>query len=50
MTSRYFKDLYDYAACDVVIVGAGPSGLACAYELSKNPDLKVGYPMGLNEC
>lgn len=41
MTTRYFKDLYDYASCDVVIVGAGPSGLACAYELSKNPDMKI---------
>jgi len=44
MTTRYFKDLYDYADTDVVIVGAGPSGLACAYELSKNPDLKVKHP------
>ena len=41
MTTRYFKDLFEYATSDVVIVGAGPSGLACAYELSKNPDLKV---------
>lgn len=41
MSSRYFKDLHDFADCDVAIVGAGPSGLACAYELSKNPELKV---------
>ena len=41
MTTRYFKDLYDYAETDVVIIGAGPSGLACAYELSKDPDMKV---------
>lgn len=41
MTTRYFNDLNDYAECDVVIVGAGPSGLACAYELSKNPELKI---------
>ncbi len=26
---------------DVVIVGAGSAGLACAYELSKYPDVKV---------
>ncbi|MBR7136253.1 MAG: FAD-dependent oxidoreductase, partial [Clostridia bacterium] len=27
---------------DVVIIGAGPSGIFCAYELKeKNPDLKV---------
>jgi len=41
MTSRYCNDLMDLAECDVVIVGAGPSGLACAYELSKRPNLKV---------
>lgn len=41
MTTRYFNDLYNYAESDVVIVGAGPSGLACAYELSKRPDLKI---------
>lgn len=41
MTSRYFNDLNEYAECDVVIVGAGPSGLACAYELAKNPALKI---------
>ena len=26
---------------DVVIVGAGSAGLACAYELSKYPEIKV---------
>lgn len=41
MTSRYFKDLHDYAECDVVIVGAGSAGLSCAYELSKHPEVKV---------
>lgn len=41
MSTRYFKDLNDFAECDVAIVGAGPSGLACAYELAKNPALKV---------
>lgn len=41
MTSRYFRDLDEFADTDVVIVGAGPSGLACAYELTKRPDVKV---------
>ena len=41
MTSRYFKDLNEYAECDVIIVGAGSAGLSCAYELSKHPDVKV---------
>lgn len=41
MTTRYFKDLWEYAEADVVIVGAGSSGLSCAYELTKRPDLKV---------
>ena len=41
MTSRYFKDLNDFAECDVVVVGAGSAGLSCAYELSKHPDVKV---------
>lgn len=41
MTSRYFKDLDEFAETDVVIVGAGSAGLSCAYELSKYPDIKV---------
>ena len=41
MTTRYFQDLWEYAEADVVIVGAGSSGLSCAYELTKRPDLKV---------
>ncbi|KAK9760279.1 thiamine metabolism- protein, partial [Basidiobolus ranarum] len=41
MTTRYMNDLLAYAEADVVIVGAGPSGLSCAYELSKHKDLKV---------
>ncbi|KAK2076666.1 triosephosphate isomerase [Prototheca wickerhamii] len=41
MTSRYFKDLYDNAEVDVVIVGAGSAGLSCAYELTKHPDVRV---------
>ena len=41
MTSRYMNDMIDHAECDVVIVGAGSAGLACAYELSKYPEIKV---------
>ncbi len=42
MTSRYFKDLDKFAVSDVVIVGAGSSGLSAAYVLAKNrPDLKI---------
>lgn len=41
MTSRYFQDLHKYAESDVIIVGAGSAGLSCAYELSKDPNLKI---------
>lgn len=42
MTSRYFQDLDKYAVSDVVIVGAGSSGLSAAYVIAKNrPDLRV---------
>lgn len=41
MTSRYFNDLYKYADADVIIVGSGSAGLACAYELSKHPEVSV---------
>jgi NADPH-dependent 2,4-dienoyl-CoA reductase/sulfur reductase-like enzyme len=41
MSTRYFKDLWEYAEADVIIVGAGSSGLSCAYELTKRPDIKV---------
>eukprot|EP00741_Cyanophora_paradoxa_P021810 tig00000241_g21053.t1 len=41
MTTRYMQDMLDFAETDVVVVGAGPSGLACAYELSKNKNIKV---------
>lgn len=41
MTTRYMKDMVDFADTDVIIVGAGPSGLSCAYELSKHKDIKV---------
>jgi hypothetical protein len=44
MTSRYFKDLDEYAECDVIIAGAGSAGLSCAYELSKHPEVKVRSP------
>lgn len=41
MTSRYFKDMWDYAESDVIIMGAGSAGLSCAYELTKRPDIRV---------
>ncbi|OZJ02247.1 Thiamine thiazole synthase [Bifiguratus adelaidae] len=42
MSQRYFKDLYDRAISDVVIVGAGSAGLSCAYRLATEaPHLKV---------
>lgn len=42
MTRRYFEDLDKFAESDVVIVGAGSAGLACAYELSKiAPHVKI---------
>lgn len=42
MTSRYFKDLDEYAESDVVIIGAGSCGLSTAYMLGKHrPDLKI---------
>jgi thiamine thiazole synthase len=41
MTKRYFSDMDTYAEADVVIIGAGSAGLACAYELAKlRPDAK----------
>ncbi|KAK1260156.1 hypothetical protein QJS04_geneDACA019129 [Acorus gramineus] len=41
MTRRYMTDMITYADTDVVVVGAGSAGLSCAYELSKNPDVRV---------
>ncbi|CCD23946.1 thiamine thiazole synthase NDAI_0C02860 [Naumovozyma dairenensis CBS 421] len=42
MTSRYYQDMDKYAISDVVIVGAGSSGLSAAYVIAKNrPDLKI---------
>ncbi|RLN14991.1 hypothetical protein BBJ28_00023460, partial [Nothophytophthora sp. Chile5] len=41
MTTRYMKDLYDFADSDVIIAGAGSAGLVAAYELSKHPSVKV---------
>ncbi|AMD22806.1 HHR037Wp [Eremothecium sinecaudum] len=42
MTSRYFNDLDKFAVSDVVIVGAGSSGLSAAYVIAKNrPDLRI---------
>ncbi|KAL3522047.1 hypothetical protein ACH5RR_014881 [Cinchona calisaya] len=41
MTRRYMMDMITYADTDVVVVGAGSAGLSCAYELSKNPNIRV---------
>ncbi|XP_020589876.1 thiamine thiazole synthase 2, chloroplastic [Phalaenopsis equestris] len=41
MTRRYMTDMITYADTDVVIVGAGSAGLSCAYELSKDPSIRV---------
>ncbi|KAK2415489.1 thiamine thiazole synthase, chloroplastic [Trifolium repens] len=41
MTRRYMTDMVTHADTDVVIVGAGSPGLSCAYELSKNPNVKI---------
>jgi thiamine thiazole synthase len=42
MTKRYFGDLDSYAESDIVIIGAGSAGLACAYEISKvAPEVRV---------
>ncbi|CAO3642892.1 unnamed protein product [Cunninghamella blakesleeana] len=41
MTSRYMTDMLDYAETDVIIVGCGSAGLSCAWELSKDPSIKV---------
>uniref|UniRef100_A0A0G4IAB9 Thiazole biosynthetic enzyme n=1 Tax=Chromera velia CCMP2878 TaxID=1169474 RepID=A0A0G4IAB9_9ALVE len=41
MTSRYFEDMMEHAETDVLIIGSGSAGLACAYELTKHPEVKV---------
>lgn len=41
MTRRYMTDMITHADTDVVIVGAGSAGLSCAYELSKDPSVRV---------
>ncbi|KAJ4975129.1 hypothetical protein NE237_000235 [Protea cynaroides] len=41
MTRRYMTDMITYADTDVIVVGAGSAGLSCAYELSKNPSVRV---------
>lgn len=42
MSSRYFKDLDKHAVSDVIIIGAGSSGLSAAYVIAKNrPDLTI---------
>lgn len=41
MTRRYRADMLKYSESDVIIVGAGPSGLSAAYELSKFKNVNV---------
>ncbi|KAG6521990.1 thiamine thiazole synthase 2, chloroplastic-like [Zingiber officinale] len=41
MTRRYMTDMITYADTDVVVVGAGSAGLSCAYEISKDPSVRV---------
>ncbi|XP_008803216.2 thiamine thiazole synthase 2, chloroplastic-like [Phoenix dactylifera] len=41
MTRRYMTDMITHADTDVVIIGAGSAGLSCAYELSKDPSVRV---------
>ncbi|KAI9470077.1 MAG: thiazole biosynthetic enzyme, chloroplastic [Benjaminiella poitrasii] len=41
MVTRYMNDMLTYAESDVVIVGCGSAGLSCAWELSKDPSLKI---------
>ncbi|KAI8967910.1 thiazole biosynthetic enzyme, chloroplastic [Mycotypha africana] len=41
MVTRYMNDMLYYAESDVVIVGAGSANLSCAWELSKDPNLKI---------
>ncbi|KAJ1423763.1 Thiazole biosynthetic enzyme Thi4 family [Sesbania bispinosa] len=41
MTRRYMTDMITYADTDVIVVGAGSAGLSCAYELSKNPSIRI---------
>jgi thiamine thiazole synthase len=41
MTRRYMTDMITHAETDVIVVGAGSAGLSAAYEISKNPNVKV---------
>lgn len=41
MSTRYFDDLDIFCQADIIVVGAGSAGLACAYELAKHADIKV---------
>ncbi|KAI8886786.1 thiazole biosynthetic enzyme, chloroplastic [Backusella circina FSU 941] len=41
MVTRYMNDMLYYAESDVVIMGCGSAGLSCAWELSKDPSLKI---------
>jgi NADPH-dependent 2,4-dienoyl-CoA reductase/sulfur reductase-like enzyme len=41
MMKHYNKSMHIATKSDIIIVGSGMSGLACAYELSKLKDIKV---------
>lgn len=42
MTARYYEGMMNAAVSDVVIIGAGSAGLACAYGLgTARPDLRI---------
>jgi thiamine thiazole synthase len=41
MAERYSEQIKDVTRSDIIVAGAGVSGLCCAYELSKHPDVQV---------
>ena len=50
MTSRYFKDLDEYAECDVIIVGAGSAGAPQSRtNLRSKMTFRVGLPKSADQ-